>query len=531
MLDDVAKHVVSLLFPHLSAVRIDGVSTTSGGIVFDASTCGSSADCTRCGCHSSVVHSRYRRTIVDLAVSGREVVIRLMVRRFRCEAAHCERRIFSEQVPGLAVRYQRRSPLVTELLTRVGLALGGRPGARMARQLAVEVSRSTLLGLVRSIRLPAVGELVEVGVDDWAIRRGHVYGTVVIDMRTHRPVDLLPDRTSDTLAAWLAQHPGIRVVCRDRGGPYADGASRGAPQAIQIADRWHLLLNLTAAVDKVVRAHRKCLREDDEHAAVAQPAPTLASQSPASARRVAATRQRHAEIHALVAKGVGPTAIAKALNLDGKTVRRYRLAGTADQLLTSAPRRGSALDPHVPYLAGRWEDGCSNARLLFGELRQRGYRGSERSVRRLIHTWRENTAPAPVWTAKPPITARQLTSLFMRPRHKLTADELADLHHALDHCDTLRELEELVTGFADMLRHRRGQQLDDWINQAKAGSIPQLRGFADGLLKDYDAVRNGLTLPWNSGAVEGAVCRIKAYKRAMYGRANFDLLRTRVLAQ
>lgn len=507
------------------------MSTASGRIVFDASTCGSWADCTRCGCRSSVVHSRYRRTIADLAVGGQEVMIRLRVRRFRCATADCERKIFSEQVTGLAARYQRRSPLVSELLTRVGLALGGRPGARMARQLAVEVSRSTLLGLVRAIRLPTVGELVEVGVDDWAIRRGHVYGTVVIDMRTHRPVDLLPDRTSDTLAAWLSRHPSIRVICRDRGGPYADGASRGAPQAIQVADRWHLLHNLTVAVDKVVRAHRKCIREDDEHAAVARPAPAPTGQTPASARREAATRQRHAEIHALVTKGIGPTAIAKALNLDGKTVRRYRLAATADQLLTPAPQRGSALDPHVPYLAGRWEDGCSNARLLFGELRQRGYRGSERSVRRLIHTWRENTASAPVWAAKPPLTARQLTSLFVRPRHKLTTDELAELHHALDHCDTLRELEGLVTGFADMLRHRRGQQLDDWINDAKTSTIPQLRGFACGLLKDYDAVRNGLTLPWSSGAVEGAVCRIKAYKRSMYGRANFDLLRTRVLAQ
>ncbi|MFE3731934.1 ISL3 family transposase [Nocardia sp. NPDC059154] len=507
------------------------MSATSNRIEFDASTCRPSADCTQCGCRSSTVHSRYQRRIADLAVAGREVVIRLMVRRFRCPDSQCERRIFSEQVSELVARYQRRSPLVTELLTRIGLALGGRPGARMTQQLSVEVSRSTLLRLVRAVPLHSTGTLVEIGVDDFAIRRGHNYGSVVIDMLTHRPVDLLPDRTSDTFAAWLANHPNIRIVCRDRGGPYADGARRGAPNAIQIADRWHLLHNLTAAVDKVVRAHRKCLREHDEHTAVGQPAPSVRTDGQASGRRAEATRKRHAEIHALIAKGVGPTAISKALHLDGKTVRRYALAATPELLLTTVVRRGSSLDEHVPYLAARWEEGCRNARILFREVRDRGYRGSERSVRRLIHTWREAMGPATVLTAPPPITPRQFTGWLMRPRHKLTTDEITDLQRILDRCATLRELERLVTGFADMLRHRHGHLLDAWIAEAAASDLAPLRSFAAGLVKDYDAVRNGLTLPQSSGAVEGTVTRIKSLKRSMFGRANFDLLRQRVLAR
>ncbi|MBF6303142.1 transposase, partial [Nocardia amamiensis] len=194
----------------------------------------------------------------------------------------------------------------------------------------------TLLRLIRALPMPEPGPVTALGVDDFAFRRGANYGAIVVDMRTHRPVDLLPDRLNDTFAEWLRAHPGAAVICRDRASGFAEGARRGAPDAIQVADRFHLLYNLTDAVDRVVRAHRKCLHDRPVDEAVAQPAPAPVV---VDGRRAELTRQRWAEVHALWDKGIGHTAICRALNLDDKTVRRYARACSADELLTQSPKR------------------------------------------------------------------------------------------------------------------------------------------------------------------------------------------------
>ncbi len=227
-------------------------------------------------------------------------------------------------------------------------------------------------------------------------------------------------------------------------------------------------------------------------------------------------------------QGCGHHSDQQALNLDHKTVLRYARATTAEELLTQMPRRTSKLDAHTAYLVQRWQEGCTNAARLAEELRGRGYRGTDRSVRRLLQTWRATAIPpnpTPVSTPKP----RQVTGWIIRPAAKRTEQEQADLARILDRCPILRAVDQLVSDFAGMLRHRQGQHLDTWIAQAQASDISQLQGFAAGLLKDYDAVRNGLTLTWSSGAVEGAVCKLKSIKKQMFGRANFDLLRRRVL--
>ena len=235
----------------------------------DVSAC--EARCQGCGSWSSRVHSRYQRTLADPALGGRQTLLKVRIRRFFCDNSACGRRTFAEQVPGVTTPYARRTPLLRGILEKVALALGGRPGSRMTRLLAVGVSRTTLLRLVRALPVPAVVTVAVVGVDDFAFRKGNTYGSIIIDMRTGRPGDLLPDRRSDSFADWLRAHRGAQVICRDRASGYAEGSRLGAPDAIQVADRFHLLQNLTQAVDRVVRAHRVCLKDRPEAEAVAQP--------------------------------------------------------------------------------------------------------------------------------------------------------------------------------------------------------------------------------------------------------------------
>jgi transposase len=525
------------LFPHLAGLRVERVFTRGRPVRITVASEAGKAACPDCGVYSARVHSRYERRLSDMAVGGQDLMIHLRARRFMCDSSSCSRKTFAERFPELVVPYGRRTLLLRRTLEMMALALGGRPAARLARGLCVEVSRSTLLRLLRALPVPEVGGLTAVGVDDFAFRRGHTYGTVLVDMHTHQPVELLADRLSETFADWLRTHPGAEVICRDRAGSYAEGGRVGAPDAIQVADRWHLFHNLSDAVDRVARNHSRCLHEQAEQPSALATTPTdivitepveTAERIGISGRRAQVTRHRHAEVHALLQQGMSVSAISRQLHLQRNTVRRYARAASAEEMLTQNPKRGRQLDPYLDYLAMRWQQDCTNAVELTAEIRRRGYQGSERSVRDLVSTWRTTPITPGPKPAAPP-TSRQITMLMMRPRHKLTPDELTKLNDVLDRCEALRSVDKLVADFAGMARQRQGNHLDTWIAAAQASDIPPLRQFATGLLADYDAVRAGLTLHWSSGAVEGNVTRIKALKRQMYGRANFDLLRRRVL--
>jgi len=375
------------------------------------------------------VHSRYQRRLADAAIGGRRLVLRLRVRRFFCDRPGCSARTFAEQIPGLTTRYARRSPLLYKLLEAIGLALAGRAGARLAHILGVKISRSTLLRLLRALPEPEPTSVAVLGVDDFALRRGHIYGTVLVDMATHRPVDLLADRETSTFANWLREHPGTAVVCRDRAGAYAEAARQAAPQAIQVADRWHLWHNLAQHVEKTVAQHHRCLTqpavpeplEPPPDPDLAQVAADVTATRAENRAIVVRTRQRYAAVQALVAQGKGIKPIMRELGLAKETVRRFARASSVEELLaTSRAGRPSILDQFKPYLHQRWRDGATNASDLFRELRQQGYAGSLGTVIAYLRPFRQLGAPP---ATPPPPKVREITGWLLRHPDSLDADE------------------------------------------------------------------------------------------------------------
>jgi transposase len=496
------------------------------------------------------VHSRYERHLADVAIAGRPVVIDLCARKFFCDALGCAQRIFAEQVSGLTMRHRRASPLLRGVWEAMAWALG----ARLATGLAAPTSRWTLLRLLRAAPEQPAGPARVVGIDDFAVRKGQTYSTIVIDMETHRPVDVLPDREAETVERWLAGHPEVEIICRDRAGAYACGAAKGAPQATQVADRFHLWQNLGEAVDKIVFAHRGCLAEPTAAAdpAEEQTSPqalaaeeatepsTMDAEAPESpvaalngARLAERTRERHKEIQALRAQGKGLRAIARELELDRKTVRRFTAAGSVEDLLAQMTSRAGLLDDHLPYLQHRWNNGCTNVDTLLAELRQRGYRGSARTLYRHLQPLRATSPPPPHKASPPPPPAtpkpRRVARWIMTHPDNLGEDDQLRLTAILDRCPELRATRAHIGAFAAMIRDLRGDRLDEWTERVLAEDLPPLRSFVNGLRSDLAAVTAGLTLPWSNGPTEGTVTRIKSVKRAMFGRANPDLLRRRIL--
>jgi transposase-like protein len=362
-------------------VVVDRVDEVDGMVVITAHPRARGSRCRRCHRVSTRVHRRYHRHLADLPVSGRPVEVVLLVRRFFCVHVDCDACTFVEQVPGLTERHARQSSGLRAALVAVGLALAGRAGSRLASKLGMGVSRSTLLRLIRGLPDPPVGQVAVLGVDEFALRRGHQYGTVLIDLAGgHRPVDVFLGRDAGDFADWLRDHPGVRVICRDRAGGYADGARDGAPDAVQVADRWHLW-DLCRHVERLVAAHHTCLPEPtapavDDPAGDDPPDPAVLLQWPDSVR-VGNTRRRYQQIADLRDRGMSMRAIARRLDVNFKTVRRYVRAASVDALLAGGVQ-ASVLDPFKPYL---------NDRLAHGEQRHQdaGRDHRARVHRRLQH--------------------------------------------------------------------------------------------------------------------------------------------------
>nr|WP_089409093.1 ISL3 family transposase [Granulicella rosea] len=505
----------------------------AGAVEMRLKTCRASAMCPACGTSSQKVHSRYNRRLADLPWDGVPVLIHLQTRRFFCVEPACPRKVFTEPLPGTVVRYGRKSCRSGEALHWLTLALGGRAGARLAQRLGLLASRSTLLRELHHHRPAPLGQAPRVlGIDDWAWRKGHRYGTILCDLETRKVVDLLPDRDANTVAAWLQQHPGTEIVSRDRGGIYAEAARRAAPRAVQVADRWHLLRNLSEALRHALAPHHHLFAQAAMACRPGEPDPIPAPIAPWSQRELLvqqANRQRRYErweqVRELSLKtGESDQELARQLGIDHRTVKKFR---TAELYPEAKPRvRESMVDDYASYLDQRLSEGCRSSMTLWRELRERGFRGQVNGVRYWLRQRRSYRTRAASPPQRPALRASPRQIVWFILKATPAAKDL--LQEVYRKAPEIGRVAELATSFFRIFRERSLEALPAWLEAAQATA---LAGFAAGLERDIDAVREALRLPWSQGHVEGQVHRLKLIKRQMYGRAGFDLLRLRVVQQ
>jgi transposase len=356
-------------------------------------------------CHqpSTSVHSRYTRRLADLPWGGVPVQILLRTRKFYCRTTDCQRAIFTERLSGVFEPYARHTTRFNQALSHLALEMGGEAGARTARRMSLPVSADTLLRRIRSTQKVTTTVPHVIGVDDFAFRRGKKYGTILVDHERRCLVDLLPDREAETLAKWLKAHPGVKAVTRDRSRAYADGIRTGAPAAVQIAARWHLIKNLTEALEKLLtRQHHHIRNAANPVIEIPQPTPlpqpepkSQPVEEPQASRRffpkrlrkeVIERRDKHIalynEVIELRQKGLSTEEIAKRVGKRPRTIRHRLQQGEYRERVR---HRRSLLDAHFSYIAQRWSEGCRNVMELWRELVALGYRGSYRSLNNYLH--------------------------------------------------------------------------------------------------------------------------------------------------
>lgn len=537
------------IFPDTDLLHVQHILETPFGFLISLESTAPSADCPICSQPANRVHSRYQRVVKDLPCFGQQSQIHLEIRRFFCDNAACPRKIFAERLPGVAESYARTTRRLHQTQIQLGMALGGEPACRFAQVLGMPCSADTLLRRIRSSSSPSPSDAHVVGVDDWAFRRGQRYGTILCDLEEHRVIDLLPDRSADSLESWLKTQPQVDIISRDRGGGYAKGAKLGAPNAVQVADRWHLLKNAREALQKVIERNLRFVRQAAQSLANQKNSsfvdaiedlvpPSEANQGSQLVSGKADRREHRLALYQqliqLHQQKVPLREIARQLQVGRGTVRRYLRAGCFPERAIPIPK--SQIGPYRDDLKRRWEEGGTNAVKLWQELKSHGFRGSYDIVRREVAKWRKPTPAKTDSKPQPPLTrsaarpsARRISWMLWQGTEEL-CEEDQRLVEELKQSPEIVLATELIGEFATIIRQRELDRFKNWLERARAGTAPKdIRGFAQSLQQDQKAVEAAISLEWSNGQVEGQVNRLKTLKRQMYGRAKFDLLRARFL--
>ncbi len=509
----------AVLLPDLPGFSVEQIERAEKGITITARATSSSACCPDCQQASSHVHSYYKRCPMDLPSSGRPIWLLLHVRHFRCSNRLCSRKTFAEPLPSILLPRAQRTSRLRESLRKLGEEGGGEAGARMSKWQGMACSASTVLRLFRHSSLPPSPPVKVLGVDEWAWRKGQSYGTILVDLERHLPVELLQDASADSFATWLKEHPSVELISRDRGTTFADGATRGAPQAIQIADRWHILHNLGEALEKVLARHHADLKRaftspEEERPVLAaldqQALARVLARSQTEQLRQARREQRletFTRVQELSAQGWSGASIARMLSIHKKTAVKY---AAAEHFPEARSDRGRKLAPYLLFLHTQWIAGEYNVAALYQSIRAQGYSGSETAVRNYLTALRAEIGPKrrprryypPVskeskQSHRIGLSSRQATWLILqKPETRSVEDQhlLALLQQAHPQ---VKVVCELAQAFVQMIRARSADALEPWLKEAIESGVPELQTFATSLRRDRAAILAALTYEWS----------------------------------
>lgn len=525
------ENLISSVFPECTVIDHYICETF---IVIRVASRHSGNHCPTCGHFAQRVHSLYDRTVQDMPISGRQVILRIRARKFFCDNPDCSQRIFTERFEGLVTRSQQKTSRLNQMLTHIAFELGGNPGAILAHHLGVIVSHDTMLARIRehSTSDPPGLAVHVIGIDDWAFRRGSRYGTLICDMEHHQVLDVLPDRRADTVANWLKKYPDIQIVSRDRASAYADAVRTGLPHAQQVADRWHLLKNLGDAVQHYLARQPLPMREikdegaSDEDQACSRSMKSLSSES--SEQRRKAKWQRVQEVQQLHQSGVGKREISRRTGLSRKTIRAYLTWTDVPSIVRSG--RSTVLDPYrekIVELVGQSLKGPA----ILCQIREQGYQGSRTTLSHYLAEVRRanKSGQSPRVPRRHRMSPRRAAILLTTKSDQIDDRDKHYLEQLLQEVKGAKELQALCASFYVLMRTKDSSKLSAWIEAALRSSMEELNSFVAGIRQDMEAVLAGIKGPWSNGQLEGQVNRLKMIKRQMYGRASFTLLRARVL--
>jgi len=563
--------LTDVLFPTKLQLRVDRIEMEKNAVNISVTSTNGRSICPHCQTISERVHSSYNRHPADLPLVGYTIRLDMAVHRFFCDNGYCEAKTFTERIPAFIQHYARRTNRLATRQQSVAIEAGGAIAQRVLSILDMPVNSDTLIRFVRNEPEPDVATPRVVGVDEWSKRKGQSYGTILVDLEAHRPVDLLPDKSAESFAKLLVEHPGVEIISRDRGVEYIKGATQGAPEAIQVADRWHLLKNLRDALKRLLEGKHACLKAAADKAnhtkAPAREAPAreqkelsvshaektgegaettevVAEFPGASAKltkaekrrleRQARREERYEAVKELHGQGLYIAEIARLLNMDWKTVNRYVQADECPLYPGKRARRPRKLDPYKEYITQRWQSGCHSSTEILHEIRQLGYNGSQSIMMDWVaKTFKPSRPSHPRLSSKTivPWSPSRASWLLVKKKDELTEEDKQALERMKQADGKVAEAYDLGQRFTEMVRERQPEALLPWLENATSSGIGALKQFAKGIKQDLAAVTNALSLPWSNGQTEGQVNRLKLIKRQMYGRANFDLLRRRVLAR